>query len=157
MAASEDIVKYYMDPRNFLDETNVFQFLTHTYDSNSHTVEGLQTMVKGSFLAGTAAGGGSSAPGGRSSQTEAAAVRAAVILPRMVPAFPAEGRGLIFQVTEGLLLVQEDLHLVPAAPVQSRAPLPARAVRRESARNRLTLPSHRTRRACSWNTARESV
>lgn len=67
MAASEDIVKYYMDPRNFLDETNVFQFLTHTYDSNSHTVEGLQTMVKGSFLAGTAAGGGSSSPGGGSS------------------------------------------------------------------------------------------
>lgn len=67
VAASEDIVKYYMDPRNFLDETNVFQFLTHTYDSNSHTVEGLQTMVKGSFLAGTAAGGGSSSPGGSSS------------------------------------------------------------------------------------------
>ena len=66
VAASEDIVKYYMDPRNFLDETNVFQFLTHTYDSNSHTVEGLQTMVKGTFLSGTAAGGGSSSPGGSS-------------------------------------------------------------------------------------------
>lgn len=63
VAASEDIVKYYMDPRNFLDETNVFQFLTHTYDSNSHTMEGLQTMVKGTFLAGTAPGGGTSGGG----------------------------------------------------------------------------------------------
>lgn len=52
VTASEDIVKYYMDPRNFLDETNVFQFLTHTYDSNKHTMEGLQTMVKGTFLSG---------------------------------------------------------------------------------------------------------
>lgn len=58
VAASTDIVKYYMDPRNFLDETNVFQFLTHTYDSSSQTVEGLQKMVKDSFLAGSAAGAG---------------------------------------------------------------------------------------------------
>ena len=52
VTASEDIVKYYMDPRNFLDDTNVFQFLTHTYDSNKHTIEGLNTMVKGTFLSG---------------------------------------------------------------------------------------------------------
>ncbi len=62
VSASKDIVKYYMDPRNFLDETNIFQFLSHSYDSNSHTVEGLQTMVKGTFLSGSAPGG-SSAPG----------------------------------------------------------------------------------------------
>lgn len=66
VTASEDIVKYYMDPRNFLDETNVFQFLTHTYDSTSHTMEGLQTMVKGTFLAGQA-GGGSASQAGESS------------------------------------------------------------------------------------------
>jgi beta-N-acetylglucosaminidase/uncharacterized protein YraI len=59
VTASEDIVKYYMDPRNFLDETNVFQFMTHTYDSNKHTAEGLKTMVKGSFLSGESAGGSS--------------------------------------------------------------------------------------------------
>ena len=53
VTASEDIVKYYMDPRNFLDEINVFQFLTHTYDSNKHTMEGLNTMVNGSFLSGS--------------------------------------------------------------------------------------------------------
>lgn len=64
VTASEDIVKYYMDPRNFLDETNIFQFLTHSYDSNSHTMEGLNTMIKGTFLQGQAAGGGSSSPGG---------------------------------------------------------------------------------------------
>ena len=52
VTASPEIVKYYMDPRNFLDETNVFQFLTHTYDSTKQTMEGLQTMVNGTFLSG---------------------------------------------------------------------------------------------------------
>lgn len=68
VAASEDGLKYYMD-RNFLDETNVFQFLTHTYISNNHTVEGLQTG-KGSFLAGTrqAAGSGRQQQSGRQRQ-----------------------------------------------------------------------------------------
>ena len=60
VTASEDIVKYYMDPRNFLDETNVFQFLTHTYDSSKHTLEGLNTMVKGSFLSGSTSNTGTS-------------------------------------------------------------------------------------------------
>lgn len=60
VTASEDIVKYFMDPRNFLDETNVFQFLTHTYDSNKHTLEGLNTMVRGTFLSGSTANTGTS-------------------------------------------------------------------------------------------------
>ncbi|WP_313582882.1 dockerin type I domain-containing protein [Lacrimispora sp.] len=59
VTASEDIVRYYMDPRNFLDETNIFQFMTHTYDSNKHTAEGLKTMVKGTFLSGESSGGSS--------------------------------------------------------------------------------------------------
>lgn len=63
VTASEEIVKYYMDPRNFLDETNVFQFLTHTYDSGKHTVEGLQTMVKETFLSGQSSSGGDSSAG----------------------------------------------------------------------------------------------
>lgn len=50
VAASEDIVRYYMDPRNFLDETYVFQFLLQSYDSSAHTAAGLETMVKGTFL-----------------------------------------------------------------------------------------------------------
>lgn len=67
VTASEDIVKYYMDPRNFLDETNVFQFLTHTYDSNKHTMEGLNTMVKGTFLSGGTVNTDTSQSGGTTS------------------------------------------------------------------------------------------
>ena len=35
VAASKDIVAYYMDPRNFLNDTYVFQFLHHAFDSNT--------------------------------------------------------------------------------------------------------------------------
>ena len=65
VAASEAITAYYMDPRNFLDEIYVFQFLLQSYDSTVHTAEGLETMVKGTFLessytgAGTGSGGNS--------------------------------------------------------------------------------------------------
>lgn len=65
VAASEAITAYYMDPRNFLDEIYVFQFLLQSYDSTVHTAEGLETMVKDTFLessytgAGTGSGGNS--------------------------------------------------------------------------------------------------
>lgn len=50
VAASKDLVCYYMDPRNFLDDTYVFQFLLHTYDSGHQTKEGLQSLLAGTFL-----------------------------------------------------------------------------------------------------------
>ena len=50
VAASEEIVCYYMDPRNFLNDTYIFQFLNHNYDSAHQTKEGLQSMVTGTFL-----------------------------------------------------------------------------------------------------------
>ena len=53
VAASDDIIRYYMDPRNFLDDTYVFQFLSHEYDSNTQTREGLASMVQGTFLSGS--------------------------------------------------------------------------------------------------------
>ena len=50
VAASNDLVAYYMDPRNFLNDTYVFQFLHHAYDSNAQTREGLTSLITGTFL-----------------------------------------------------------------------------------------------------------
>ena len=50
VAASKDIVAYYMDPRNFLNDTYVFQFLHHAYDSNAQTREGLTSLITGTFM-----------------------------------------------------------------------------------------------------------
>ncbi len=55
VAASPALIAYYMDPRNFLDDKYVFQFLLHSYDASAHTAEGLQSMVEGTFLSGSAA------------------------------------------------------------------------------------------------------
>ncbi len=60
VAASEDIIRYYMDPRNFLDDTYVFQFLAHDYDAGTQTKEGLTHMVEGSFLSGSTGSTGTS-------------------------------------------------------------------------------------------------
>ncbi len=60
VAASSDIIKYYMDPRNFLDDKYVFQFLTHSYDSSAQTAEGLKSMVHGTFLSGSTTATGTS-------------------------------------------------------------------------------------------------
>ncbi len=49
--ASEKAIAYYMDPRNFLDENNVFQFLElNEYTSDSVSLNGIQNKVNGSFL-----------------------------------------------------------------------------------------------------------
>lgn len=65
--ASEDIIRYYMDPRNFLNDKYIYQFLKQSYDSSLHTRQGLESMVSGTFLGGAAVGsgsGGAAAPGG---------------------------------------------------------------------------------------------
>lgn len=54
VAASEDIIRYYMDPRNFINETYIFQFLSQSYDASIHTREGLVSLVKDTFLEGSA-------------------------------------------------------------------------------------------------------
>lgn len=48
--ASEGITKYYLDPRNFLNEVNIFQFLEISYNSKIHNIDGVKSAVKGTFL-----------------------------------------------------------------------------------------------------------
>ena len=59
VGASRALTAYYMDPRNFFDESYVFQFLVHNYNPEEQNAEGLNAILKGSFMAG--AGGDSSA------------------------------------------------------------------------------------------------
>lgn len=49
--ASAKAISHYMDPRNFLDETNIFQFQDlNRYINGVCTIEGIQSQVKGTFL-----------------------------------------------------------------------------------------------------------
>lgn len=49
VSASEEAVKYYMDPRNFLTEKHIFQFESTVYDS-SHTKAGVEAILKSTWM-----------------------------------------------------------------------------------------------------------
>lgn len=48
--ASEMAIKYYLDPRNFLNEESVFQFEQLTYNSAYHTETGVEKILSGTFM-----------------------------------------------------------------------------------------------------------
>ncbi len=48
--ASKEIIEYYADPKNFLTETGIFQFLEMSYNSEAHTEAGVQSIIQGSFM-----------------------------------------------------------------------------------------------------------
>ncbi|MCH5248467.1 MAG: Ig-like domain-containing protein [Lachnospiraceae bacterium] len=51
--ANRDAVSYYMDPRNFLTETYIFQFEQLTFNSSYHTVDAIQNFLNSTFMKGT--------------------------------------------------------------------------------------------------------
>jgi len=57
-AANSKVIAYYMDPRNFLDESGIYQFMTHSYDSKSQNSNTVAAVIKGSFMQGKKPGGG---------------------------------------------------------------------------------------------------
>ena len=48
--ASQEIVEYYMDPRNFLTETYIFQFEQQTYNAEVQNLEGVEKILEGTFM-----------------------------------------------------------------------------------------------------------
>ena len=48
--ASREVIKYYMDPRNFLGSDTVFSFMLQGYDPSKQTEAGVRKIVKGTFL-----------------------------------------------------------------------------------------------------------
>lgn len=50
VTASREANAYYMDPRNFLDETNIFQFELLTYEPAYQNVEGVESILKNTAM-----------------------------------------------------------------------------------------------------------
>ncbi len=48
--ASSGIIAYYLDPRNFLDDVSIFQFLEISYNENVHKLAGVEKSLKNTFL-----------------------------------------------------------------------------------------------------------
>lgn len=47
--ASREMIAYYMDPRNFLNSSEIFQFMQQTYTSNT-TEQDVAKVIKGTFM-----------------------------------------------------------------------------------------------------------
>lgn len=50
LCASNKTASYYIDPRNWINETYIFAFETLSFNSETHTLEGIKTMLSGSFM-----------------------------------------------------------------------------------------------------------
>ena len=50
MVASDGYVAYMIDPRNYLNEYNIFAFEDLAYDSKYHTIAAIRSIVSGSYL-----------------------------------------------------------------------------------------------------------
>ncbi len=53
MCASDGIIAYYADPRNFLSETGIYQFMEMTYNQSTQNKASLQQVLKNSFMNGS--------------------------------------------------------------------------------------------------------
>lgn len=53
VAASKEIIMYYMDPRNFLNDTYIFMFENQSYDPSYQTESGVKTILVDTFMSGS--------------------------------------------------------------------------------------------------------
>lgn len=53
VAASKEIIMYYMDPRNFLNDTYIFMFENQSYDPSYQTESGVKTILTDTFMSGS--------------------------------------------------------------------------------------------------------
>lgn len=48
--ASREAIRYYMDPRNFLNSSEIYMFLMQSYGNVTYTADGLRSIVANTFL-----------------------------------------------------------------------------------------------------------
>lgn len=52
VAASEGIIAYYLDPRNFINDDYIFMFENQSYNKSVHNKSGVKAILKGTFMSG---------------------------------------------------------------------------------------------------------
>lgn len=53
VAASKEIIMYYMDPRNFINDTYIFIFENQSYNPSYQTESGVKTILADTFMSGS--------------------------------------------------------------------------------------------------------
>ena len=49
-AATNEAVRYFLDPRNYLDQVHIFSFETLSFNGAVQSIDGVSTMIAGSFM-----------------------------------------------------------------------------------------------------------
>lgn len=62
--ASKEIIAYYMDPRNFLNDTNIYMFLLQSFNPQLQNEDGVKKILKGTFMESNYADANDTAYGG---------------------------------------------------------------------------------------------
>lgn len=84
--ASREITAYYMDPRNFLNNNDIYQFLQQSFNANTQTEEGVKSIIKGTFMEKSYNDPNDTAYGGSYSRVIMAAAQIAQINPYILAA-----------------------------------------------------------------------
>ena len=48
--ASKEVIAYYMDPRNFLNDSEIYMFMEQSYNATGQNEAGVQKLISGTFL-----------------------------------------------------------------------------------------------------------
>ena len=52
VAASKEIIAYYLDPRNFINDPSIFMFENLSYNSSVHNITGVKNILANTFMSG---------------------------------------------------------------------------------------------------------
>ena len=91
--ASREVVKYYMDPRTYLNTSSIYAFLPQNYDSASQTEEGVKKIIKGTFLENGYSDPKDTAYGGSYSKVLMAAAQSSGVNPYVLAATIIQEQG----------------------------------------------------------------
>ena len=91
--ASREVIKHYLDPRNYLNSSAVYAFLPQVYNESTQTEEGLNKIIKGTFLESGYSDPNDTAYGGSYAKVLMAAAKASEVSPYILAGIIIQEQG----------------------------------------------------------------
>ena len=92
--ASREVIKYYMDPRNFLNASYIYSYMQLNYDPSRQNEEGVKSIIKGTFLEKKYSDPKDTAYGGSYSKVIMAAAQSSGVNPYVLAATIIQEQGV---------------------------------------------------------------
>lgn len=91
--ASREVIRHYLDPRNYLNSSAVYAFLPQVYNESTQTEEGLNKIIKGTFLENGYSDPNDTAYGGSYAKVLMAAAKASGVSPYILAGIIIQEQG----------------------------------------------------------------